>query len=343
MTIAKTKALIFRVLIGLICCASCPGFAFTVPDFSPNVVDSSHTLSNGEIARLNSEIQKLHNDSHVFAAILLVNSLGGDSIEAAAVQTFRKWQLGQNGVNNGLLIIAAIRDRKVRIEVGYGLEGSLTDLMSKRIIDQVIVPNFRAAHYSDGLYQALDVANDVVKTGDSIVLKKQPWLGNKVILAGILWLFFIIGLPFWLRRKVIARAQHYPVELRPSRKETSLWRLLFGPVWFVTFFMIINPGVFFVLIISQTAFWWISPVFILFAYIFLGATNMAYFSMRSEQKRRELFEKLSSKTSRHGTTRSSTNIWDTSFATSGSSGSSSGFSSSSSGGSSGGGGASGSW
>ena len=162
-------------------------------------------------------------------------------------------------------------------------------------------------------------------------------------MAVVLWLFFIIGLPFWLRRKAIQRAQNYPAELQPSRKETSLWALLFGPVWFVTFFMIINPGVFFVLILSQTNFWWISPVFILFAYVFLGATNTAYYSMRSEQKRRELFEKLSSKTGRRTTTRSSTNIWDTSLATSGSSGSSSGFSSSSSGGSSGGGGASGSW
>jgi len=338
-----TRILLFCSLVGFVACFSAPGLAFDVPDFRPNVVDASHTLSNNEIAKLNSEIQTLHNDSHIFAAILLVNRLGGDSIEAAAVQTFRTWQLGQKGVDNGLLIIAAIQDRKVRLEVGYGLEGSLTDIVCKRIIDQVIVPRFRASNFGEGLYQALGVANEIVKTGDSIVLKKQPWPGNKVILAGVLWLFFIIGLPFWLRRQAISRARHYPAELRPSGKETSFWSLLFGPVWFVTLFLIINPGVFFVIVISQAKFWWISPVFVLFAYIFLGATNMAYLSMRSEQKRRELFDKLSKKTRRRGTTRSPANIWDYGFTSGGSPGSSSGFSSSSSGGSSGGGGASGSW
>ena len=339
----KTRFLRLLCLIGLVCCFSSPSMAFRVPDFRPNVVDASHTLSNSEIARLNSEIQKVHYDSHIFAAILLVDTLGGDSIDAAAVQTFRKWQLGQNGVDNGLLIIAAIQDRKVRIEVGYGLEGSLTDIVCKRLIDQVIAPHFRAAKYGDGLYKALDVANDIVKTGDSIVLKKPPQVAGKVILAGVLWIFFIIGLPFWLRRKAVLRAQNYPAELQPSKKEASVSGLLFGPVWFLTLFLVINPGVFFVIVISQKNIWWISPVFILFAYVFLGAANVAYFSMRSEQQRRALFEKLSNRTGLRKSALPTTNIWDSGFRTGGASGSSSGFSSSSSGGSSGGGGASGSW
>jgi len=343
MNTVKTSTLLLWGLIGLNACFSVPSLAFDVPDFHPNVVDTSRTLSNSEITRLNSEIQKLRDDSHIFAAILLVNRLGGDSIEDAALQTFRKWQLGQKGVNNGLLIIAAIQDRKVRIEVGYGLEGSLTDVMSRRIIDQVIVPNFKAARYGDGLYQALDAANDIVKTGDSIALKKQSGLGNRVTPAAALWLFFIIVLPFWLRRKAIARAQHYPAKLRPSRKETSLWRQLFGPFSFVTFFLIIILGIFFVLDVSQQGLWWISPLCILIAYIFLGATNIAYISMWSEQLRRALFKKLSNKSGLRGRTSSSTNIWDTGLSSGGFSGSSSGYSSSSSGGSSGGGGASGSW
>ena len=65
-----------------------------------------------------------------------------------------------------------------------------------------VVSALRVWPYSDGLYQALDVANEIVKTGDSIVLKKPSPLGNKVVLAGVLWLFFIIGLPFWLRPSV---------------------------------------------------------------------------------------------------------------------------------------------
>lgn len=179
-----------------------------------------------------------------------------------------------------------------------------------------------------------------------MALKKQPWLTNKVILAMALWLFFMVGLPYLLRRRMILRARHYAEDLRPTKKESSLWRLLFGSVWFVTLFLLVNPGVFFITFISQMKWWWASPVFILFAYIFLGATNANYFSMRNEKKRRELYEKLKSNKLRRGDSNSSTNIWDSGLSMGSSSGSSSGFSGSSSssgGGSSGGGDASGSW
>lgn len=343
MSLFNAKVFISSILFSLI---SCFAYAFDVPNFHPNVVDTSGTLSQNDIYKLNQKIEQIRNDSHIFAAILLVPSLGGESIEAAAEKTFREWKLGQEKVNNGLLIIAAIQDRKVRIEVGYGLEGSLTDVTSHRIIDQIIVPNFKKRKFAEGLEKSLNVANEVVKTGDSIKLRKAPWLADKFKIVVLLWVFLIIGLPFLYRRKMVARAQCYPIELQPTESESSFWAILLGPIWIITLFLLINPGVFFIMISTKTQFWWLSPIFIPFAYVFLFATNTSYLSMRSEKARRELYDKLRNKSFEKLT--SSADIWNSNFRSSGSrSGFSSrgggGFSSSSGGGRSGGGGASGSW
>jgi uncharacterized protein len=105
------------ILLGVV--ISISAFAFDVPKFTPNVVDRTGVLSQEQIAQLNTEIQNIRQQSHIFAAVLLVNSLNGETVEEAAEKTFREWQLGQKGVDNGLLIIASLGDRRVRIEVGY--------------------------------------------------------------------------------------------------------------------------------------------------------------------------------------------------------------------------------
>ena len=83
-------------------------------------------------------------DQVVVATIV---TLGGENLEDYANRLFREWQLGQKGINNGVLFLIAKDDRKIRIEVGYGLEGTLTDALSKTIIETVIVPRFRAGAF----------------------------------------------------------------------------------------------------------------------------------------------------------------------------------------------------
>ena len=85
-----------------------------------------------------------------------IDSLDGEAIEPYANRLFRAWGLGQAGEDNGILLLVAKSDRKMRIEVGYGLEGTLTDLHSKLIIENTMVPAFRAGDFSGGISRAVD-------------------------------------------------------------------------------------------------------------------------------------------------------------------------------------------
>ena len=88
--------------------------------------------------------------------VATIASLGGEAIEPYANRLFRAWRLGQAGEDNGILLLVAKDDRKMRIEVGYGLEGTLTDLHSRLIIENTMVPAFRAGDFAGGISGAVD-------------------------------------------------------------------------------------------------------------------------------------------------------------------------------------------
>ena len=166
--------MIIRRLRHLIFCVSllCSNLAdaFEVPSFSPNVVDQTNTLSGSEIQQLNSQIEKIRGESDIFAAIFIVKTLDGDSVDAAAEKTFRVWELGKKGNDNGLLILVALADHRMRVEVGYGLEGLIPDIRAKQIVDSVLAPRFRENRYATGLSEALEAASkisrlDAIKLG----------------------------------------------------------------------------------------------------------------------------------------------------------------------------------
>ena len=88
--------------------------------------------------------------------VATVTSLEGQEIEPYANELFRNWKLGEAKKNNGLLLLVAPNERRVRIEVGYGLEGTLTDALSKVIITNAITPRFKAGDFSDGITRGVD-------------------------------------------------------------------------------------------------------------------------------------------------------------------------------------------
>lgn len=137
--------------------AAFPALAFEAPAFQGDVLDEAGLLSESEQAMLLQRIRRLREESGIWAALYVARSLGGDSIESVAVSTFEKWKLGQAGKDNGLLVLIAPAERRMRIEVGYGLEGSITDALSKRIIDEVYQPAFRQEHFVQGLMTGFDV------------------------------------------------------------------------------------------------------------------------------------------------------------------------------------------
>jgi uncharacterized protein len=127
-----------------------------VPFLSGRVVDEAGLLSAAARQRIDGELGALERETGDQVAVLILQSLGGEPLEEYSVKVAQTWKLGQKGKDNGILLLISRDDRRLRIEVGYGLEGTLTDLRSNEIIDQVIRPRFRQGDFDGGVEQGVD-------------------------------------------------------------------------------------------------------------------------------------------------------------------------------------------
>ncbi|HWK63746.1 MAG TPA: YgcG family protein [Rhizobiaceae bacterium] len=130
--------------------------AAELPALSGRIVDTAGMIDDATEVALTHKLEDFEKKSSDQIVVATVPDLGGDDIESYANRLFRAWGLGQAGEDNGVLLLVARDDRKMRIEVGYGLEGTLTDLHSKLIIENTMVPAFRAGDYSGGISKAVD-------------------------------------------------------------------------------------------------------------------------------------------------------------------------------------------
>jgi uncharacterized protein len=134
-----------------------------IPD-RPNppklVNDFAGVLSPDEEQRLERQLVAYDDSTSNQVAIVLIKTLDDYPIEEYALRLFRAWGVGNKKTNNGVLIVAAIDDRKIRIEVGYGLEGAIPDITANHIIQNDIAPNFRSGDYYEGLSKA---AGSIIK------------------------------------------------------------------------------------------------------------------------------------------------------------------------------------
>lgn len=121
------------------------------PALTGRVVDEAGLLSGPQRAELEAKLQQLESASGTQLVVVTVNSLQGLEIEEYGVGLGRHWGIGQIGKNNGAMLIVAPNERAVRIEVGYGLEGVLTDAICSSIIQTDILPAFRAGHMDQGI------------------------------------------------------------------------------------------------------------------------------------------------------------------------------------------------
>ncbi len=133
-----------------------PAFTAELLPLTGRVVDQAGMIDAATEAELTAKLAAFEQKSSDQIVVATMDSLHGDSIEDFANRQFRAWGLGQAGENNGILLLVAKDDRKMRIEVGYGLEGTLTDLHSKLIIENTMVPAFRAGDFSGGISRAVD-------------------------------------------------------------------------------------------------------------------------------------------------------------------------------------------
>jgi uncharacterized protein len=127
-----------------------------VPPLTGRVVDQTKTLSSSDIASLTQTLQDLETRKGSQIAVLIVPTTDGEAIEPFALRVAEAWKIGRKKIDDGALLVIAKDDRHLRIEVGYGLEGALTDVTTKRIIDEVITPKFKSGDFAGGISAGVD-------------------------------------------------------------------------------------------------------------------------------------------------------------------------------------------
>jgi uncharacterized protein len=134
-----------------------------VPPLTGRVVDKTATLSSGDIASLDKTLRDFEARKGSQVAVLIVPTTQPETIEQYSIRVAEAWKIGRKKIDDGAILVVAKDDRKLRIEVGYGLEGALTDVTAKRIIDEVITPKFRSGDFAGGI---TDGVNRVLRVID---------------------------------------------------------------------------------------------------------------------------------------------------------------------------------
>jgi uncharacterized protein len=144
-------------LLALLLCFSFAAVAeVAVPPLSGRVVDQTGTLSSGDIASLTQTLRDLQTRKGSQIAVLIVPTTDQESIEQFSIRVAEAWKIGRKKIDDGALLVVAKNDRHLRIEVGYGLEGALTDATTKRIIDEDITPKFKSGDFAGGISAGVD-------------------------------------------------------------------------------------------------------------------------------------------------------------------------------------------
>ena len=175
MTSIFKKLLAASSLLLLVLVSSSPA-STPQPPATPRdyVVDLAGVIPEEVQARLNAYLKELEQRTTAQVLVLTVQSLDGQSIEEFAFKTKEDWKLGQKGKDNGVLIVVAVKDRKYRLEIGYGLESVLPDSMVGSIGREYLVPYFRKGDYGAGIYAATLAVANTIASEEGVQISGMP-------------------------------------------------------------------------------------------------------------------------------------------------------------------------
>jgi len=137
-----------------------------VPALSARVTDLTNTLTADERARLESKLASFEDKNGAQMAVLIVPTTQPEPVEAYALRVADAWKVGRKGRDDGVLLLVAKDDRRLRLEVGYGLEGLIPDAIAKRIVAEDVAPKFRDGRYAEGIEAGVDRVVAIVDKGE---------------------------------------------------------------------------------------------------------------------------------------------------------------------------------
>lgn len=223
------SCLFILALLGWVAAGEAADLSF--PALTGRINDGANLLTSESRGRIEGKLAAHEGRTGDQIVIATVPSLQGGSIEDFANQLFRFWKLGEKDRNNGILLLVAPNERKVRIEVGYGLEGALTDALSKVIITTSIAPRFKAGDFSGGIEAGTDAILNIL-SGDAEEWQRRahirpdetPTAVDFVVFALVMLVFLLI-----IRRAILNNASRGAG--RWHRQRNGTWIPLPGPGW----------------------------------------------------------------------------------------------------------------
>jgi uncharacterized protein len=214
-------AIFAALLLTLFALAPQADAAPVYPELTGRIVDNANLLKPEDKAQIEAELKALEATSTDQVAVVTVKSLEGYPIEDYGIGLARKWAIGQKDKDNGVVLIVAPNERKVRIEVGRRLEPMLTDTMSKLIIENAILSQFRRGDFSGGIR---DGVRDIkaVLLGDAEEVKQRAKVGrtpdDPSALIHLLIFAAIVALVIWRMRKAALEQQAWEQSLTPDQR-----------------------------------------------------------------------------------------------------------------------------
>jgi len=310
-------------LLLVACLAALTAFAADVPYLSGRVVDNAEILGAETKRKLTEQLKAHEAETTNQIAVLTVPSLEGESVESYAEQVFNTWKLGRKGKDNGVLVLVAPNERRMRIEVGYGLEGTLTDVAASRIIRNVMTPRFKEGNFDAGVAEGVQAVVGLLTGAEAPPADAPPAAESKSD-------NFFDGPDLSITERILIGA------------------FIFGIIGLFTVLGILTPGMGWFLYFFLIPFWAMFPIVVVGtkgALYLLGTYLVGFPIAKLIVSRQSWYEKAKNDIKTKGTARiGGFTVGGSSGGSSWSSGSSSsGSSFSGGGGSSGGGGASGSW
>jgi uncharacterized protein len=189
-------AFFLALFLALFMCWAGVAFAdVAVPPLTGRVVDLTGTLSSDQIAAQSQRLKDLEKRKGSQVAVLIVPTTQPETIEQYSIRVAEAWKIGRKKIDDGALLVVAKDDHKLRIEVGYGLEGALTDVTARRIIDEVIVPQFRFGDFNGGINAGISRIIGVIDGEPLPAPKPEASHGSDIDFETLasFWPFILVG------------------------------------------------------------------------------------------------------------------------------------------------------
>ncbi len=180
-----------------------------VPSLKEQVTDNENLLSETERSALERKLTDFEQKKGSQIAILIIGTTLPETIEQYSIRVTDQWKLGRQNVDDGVLILVAVNDHTIRIEVGYGLEGAIPDAIAKRIIEQIMKPAFRAGKFYQGINQAVDALISLINGEPLPEARKYATTGQENYIIGPalififpLYIIFLAIFNHYIRKKL---------------------------------------------------------------------------------------------------------------------------------------------